>query len=178
MSNKKRVNMNLQWITIVFFTTFILSMTFSYVSTVVMENIHLGIAIFMLIVIILIGVLFDMIAVAIAAVDIEALRAKASMKQKGAKTAIKLAMNADRVSSVCADIVGDVFGILTGSVGVLIALQIANTYDFSLALVSLVVGGVIASLTVTGKALEKQIALKNANEIIYFVGKILEFYKK
>ncbi len=167
-----------RWILIVFILTFVLSTTFSYLSTKAMSNISLVLAIVMLLLIILFGVMADLVAVSVTAANIDSLHAKASDKKKGAKTAIKLVKYADRVASICADVIGDICGILTGSVGVLVAIMISETYNVELSIVTLIVGGIIAALTVTGKALEKQLGMKKADEIVYFVGKILEFYKK
>ncbi len=175
---KPKSKTNIKWTLTIFLVTFIVSMTFSYLSIIIMDNISLGIAILMLLFIILLGVVNDLIAVAVTAANIDSLHAKASDKKKGAKTAIRLVKSANKVSSICADVVGDVSGILSGSVGVLIAMQISNTYNFSLSIVSLVTGGVIAALTVTGKSLEKHYGINKADEIVYFVGRVLEFYKK
>lgn len=178
MSVKEKKKSHAKWVLVVFILTFILSTTFSFLSTEAMEKISLPFAIVMLFIIILIGVLMDLVSVAVTAADIDSLHAKASDKKKGAKTAIKLVKHADKVASICADVIGDICGILTGSVGVLVAIEIANRYNFQLPIVTLIVGGIIAALTVTGKAIEKQMSIDKANEIVYIVGKILEFYKK
>ena len=47
------------------------------------------------------GILFDIIGVAVTAADPRPFHSMAAHKEKGAKEALKLLRNADRVSSVC-----------------------------------------------------------------------------
>ena len=150
---KKKPKSNIKWIITVFLVTFILSTTFSYFSVEITENMNLMTAIILLFLIILFGVMLDLVAMATATADINALHAKASDKKKGAKSAIKLVKNASRVSSICADVIGDVCGILSGSVGVLVAMEISRIYNIELSIITLIVGGIVAACTVTGKAI-------------------------
>lgn len=175
---KKKPKSNIRWVIIIFIITFILSTTFSYFSVEITENMNLITAIILLFFIISFGVIMDLIGIATATADVNALHAKASDKKKGAKLAIKLVKNASKVSSICADVIGDVCGILSGSVGVLVAMEISRIYNVELSIITLIVGGIVAACTVTGKAILKQFGINNANEIVCFVGKILEFYKK
>ncbi|MBE5821181.1 MAG: hypothetical protein E7311_01155 [Clostridiales bacterium] len=175
---KKKPKSNIRWIITVFLVTFILSTTFSYLSVEITENMNLVTAIILLFFIIGFGVIMDLVGISATTADINALHAKASDKKKGAKSAIKLVKNASKVASICADVIGDVCGILSGSVGVLVAMEISRIYNIELSVVTLIVGGIVAACTVTGKAILKQFGINNANEIVCFVGKILEFYKK
>ena len=61
------------------------------------------------------GILFDIIGVAVTAADPRPFHSMAAHKEKGAKEALKLLRNADRVSSVCNDVVGDICGIVSGA---------------------------------------------------------------
>ena len=71
------------------------------------------------------------------------------------------------------DVVGDICGILSGSLGTTIAIKIAINWQSSKNLVDLLVLSVIAAITVGGKSFLKCYALRNANEIILFAGKVL-----
>jgi len=48
-----------------------------------------------------------------------------------------------------------------------------SSYEF---LISLVITGFVAALTVSGKALGKTVAIKHNNSIVYFVAKMLSFF--
>ena len=56
--------------------------------------------------------------------SITPLIAKAADKKSGAKQAVKLIKNADKVSNVCGDVIGDICGVLSGATSALIAVNI------------------------------------------------------
>ncbi len=66
------------------------------------------------------GIVFDMIGVAVTAADPKPFHSMAAHKEKGAKAAIRLLQNANQVSSVCNDVVGDICGIVSGSTAAVI----------------------------------------------------------
>ena len=111
------------WTLKVFFLTFILAIIFSIAANYLgrFNNIILIICI---ISILLIGIVFDIIGVAVLSCDIKALHSRASQKLKGAKKAIKLTQNASTVSSFCNDVVGDVCGIVSGSLITVLVLNL------------------------------------------------------
>ena len=79
--------------------------------------------------------------------------------------------NADKIASICNDVVGDVAGVVSGSAGVLVASTISDYFGINKSLVVLVTTAVIASLTITGKAYGKSIAIKNSKEITILLSK-------
>ena len=163
------------WTLKVFFLTFILAIIFSIAANYLgrFNNIILIICI---ISILLIGIVFDIIGVAVLSCDIKALHSRASQKLKGAKKAIKLTQNASTVSSFCNDVVGDVCGIVSGS---LITVLVLNLFvNNNLSFWNVIFSSILSSLTVGGKAIGKKIAVKNADNIIYLVGKILSLLSK
>ena len=97
-------------------------------------------------------------------------------KIKSAKVAVMLKRNADKVSSFCNDVIGDICGIVSGSAGVVIASSISSMFNISLLLCSLVTTAVIAALTIGGKAFEKTIAMEKSNEILYQFSRIIGFF--
>lgn len=173
---KRRINNN--WGYIVFFITFILSMLFGLISNTVLNNLNILFAVIIVLLIIVVGILFDIIGVAIQASDIAPFTAKASRKHKGAKEAIVLLKNADKVSNICNDVIGDVCGIISGAVGAVIAIKLSAMVDLDMTFMSLIIGSIIASLTVFGKALGKTYAIKNSTKIIYKVGTTLHLTVK
>ena len=104
----KKENSDLKWFITIFITTFILSITFSYISTNAISSLELFPAILILLLTIFIGILFDIIGVAVTVAKEEELHAKASKKIQGAKTSIKLIRNSAKVANICADVIGDI----------------------------------------------------------------------
>ncbi len=96
------------WAIKVTILSFILSIIFAYISDKAVSNLSVIPAIIILIVVILIGVIFDIIGVAVTVADESELHARATKKVKGAKESIKLIKNSSQVSNICADVIGDI----------------------------------------------------------------------
>lgn len=168
--NKEKDHSKIKWFIQVFITTFILSICFSYISTYGVSNLNLVSSIIILIAVIAVGIIFDIIGVAVTVANEGEFHAKATKKIDGAKTSIKLIKNAAKVSNICADIIGDVCGVLSGAISAMISAKLAEKAGTNL---QFVISAVVASLTVGGKALGKEIANKNSTPIVHFVGTIL-----
>ncbi len=95
----------MKWFIQVFTVTFILSIIFSYISTNGVANLDLISAIIILIIVIGIGIFFDIIGVAVTVADENEFHAKATKKVKGSKDSIKLIRNAPKVANICADVI-------------------------------------------------------------------------
>ncbi len=176
MSNKEnRFWIKAKWVLLVSVWTFILAVVISIASEMLLENIRsLILSILILIVVISIGVIFDTIGIAAAAANEVPFHAKAAKKVFGAKQAIYLVRNADQVSNFCNDVIGDISGILSGVIGAAIVFRfVAEQPGLDRALISIVVTGLVSSLTVGGKAVGKMIALEKANSIMYVVSVLL-----
>jgi hypothetical protein len=87
---------NVIWYIEIFIITFILSLIFSYISTNGVSKLSLIPAIFVLILVIFVGILFDIVGVAVTVANEEEFHAKATKKVKGAKTSIQLIKNAPK----------------------------------------------------------------------------------
>ena len=160
----------LKWFIEVFIMTFILSMLFSYISENGVSNLSLFSAILILILVIAMGIIFDIIGVAVTVANEHEFHAKATKKVYGAKTSLKLIKNASKVANICADVIGDICGVLSGAISAMIAAKIAEKTGANL---QFVISALVASLTVGGKALGKDVANKNSTKIVHFVGTIL-----
>lgn len=165
MKNKQ----NIKWILLITSLTFVISMIFSYLSETILKKSNIVIELLVLLTVILIGIIFDMIGVAVTTCAEYPFHAMASRKIKGAKTAIKLIKNKDKVSSFCNDVIGDICGIVSGTAGVIIATSIAKDSIIC----SLLVTATISSLTIGGKALGKKVAVNKSESITKIVSKIL-----
>lgn len=97
-----------KWFIEVFIITFILSMLFSYISANGVSNLSLIPAILILVLVIFIGIIFDIIGVAVTVANEHEFHAKATKKVKGSKDSIKLIRNAPKVANICADVIGDI----------------------------------------------------------------------
>lgn len=162
------------WVITVAITTFLLSLFFSYISNTAITNLEVIPGIIILLVVIGMGILFDLIGVAVTVAKEESFHAKASKKIKGSKTAIKLIRNSSKVSNFCADVIGDIAGVLSGAISAIIALKLTEYYGMSSSF-QFVVSALVASMTVSGKAMTKEFAKKNANKILEIVTKIINF---
>ena len=124
---------------------------------------------------ILIGVLADLIGVAVTAAEEKPFHAMASKKYPGARQAIKLIRNADKVSSICNDVIGDICSVISGTAGAAIVFRIfLNQVQPGWA--EAAVGGLIAALTVGGKAFAKKYGINNSDFIVYRVGFVLSLF--
>ncbi len=168
---------NLKWFITIFITTFILSITFSYISTNSLNTIKLVPAILILILVILIGVLFDIIGVAITVANEHEFHAKATKKAKGSKASLFLITHSSKVANICADVIGDICGVLSGAISAIITTKITSEYGINFNL-QFIMSAMVASLTVGGKALGKNFAKEKSTEIVHAVGKILRIFIK
>ena len=164
------------WLLKVFFITFGLSVFFNYFSSEVVEKLSMTISIIVLLFFLLVGVLLDLVSTAVTAADEAPFHAKAADKKRGAKESVKLIKNADKVSNFCADVIGDVCGVLTGATAALIAVNIANSLELKdYTVITMMMTAIVTALTVFGKGACKKVAIKNANKIINAVGIFLSY---
>ena len=141
MKKEKSDSSQIKWFITIFFTTFILSILFSFISTTAITDLDLIPAVIILITVIFIGILFDIIAVAVTVGKESDFHAKASKKIKGAKTSINLIRNSAKVANICADVIGDIAGVLSGAISTMIS---ATNYDERfLSLIANLCGGAV-----------------------------------
>jgi len=174
----KKKNSNSNWIILITVLAFVISFIFSFISEIALGNTGKFVGVIILVSFILIGVIFDMIGVAVTASDEKPIHSMNAQKVKGADVATILKKNAAKVSSFCNDVVGDICGIISGSAGVSITVTLTKLSDINSLLLSLIVTALIASLTIGGKALGKGIAIKKANNILYTFSKFLSYFYK
>ena len=173
---KKERNKTIRWVVTIFFVTIVISGAISLLSDFIMSVSGIVVAFLILMGIILIGIVFDIVGVAVASADEKPFHSMAARKVPGAQDAIKLLRNAERVSSICNDVVGDICGVVSGSASATIAAQVLQNFEFSLPqVVSLLMSALVAGLTVGGKAIGKTFAMNSCTQIISFVGRILYY---
>ena len=163
-----------QWVATIFFATIVISATISLVSDFVMDRSSMIVAFLILLLIVFIGIVFDIIGMAVATADEKPFHSMAARKVMGAKECIMLLRNAERVSSICNDVVGDICGVVSGSASATIAAQILSNFELSSAsLVPLVLSSLVAALTVGGTAVGKGIAVSSCTDIVYHAGQVI-----
>ena len=156
------------WTLIVFLLTFILSLVFSIIAN-ILGNLNNIVLIIITLLVIFIGTIFDVIGTAVLSCEIKVMHSKASQKIKGAKEAIDLIKNSSKVSSVCNDVIGDICGIISGSLTTILVINLFNNAS----IYQIIITAIVSSLTVGSKALGKKYAIKNSNNIIFNVGKLM-----
>lgn len=177
--NKKDKNQSrFKWILKITIASFIISIFFSFISEIAIPNVNIIFGIIITLLFICIGVIFDMIGVAVTASDESIFHSMSAKKVKGARLAVKFKKNADKVASFCQDVIGDICGIVSGSTGAVISLKIMEQLNSNNLIITLIIMGIISALTIGGKATFKSIAMKNANDILYRFAYIISFCVK
>ena len=158
---------------------FIISFIFSFISELTIPNANMIVASILIILFIGIGIIFDMIGIAVTVADIKTFNSMATKRVRGAKLAVKLIQNASRTSSFCNDVIGDICGIISGSAGVSLSVILANNFNLPLFWVTLFITALVASLTIGGKALGKSTAMNKSTFILFQFSRIASvFYRK
>lgn len=177
MKEKNKKSNNNNWVIFIAIATFVLSLLFSFISNTVVANLNIILGILILILVILIGVVFDLIGVAVTVGNEEDFHAQASKKIKGAKTSIKMIRNSAKVSNFCADVIGDICGVLSGAISAMLAFKLTENYGMSSSL-QFVFSAIVSSVTVGGKAITKEVAKNNSTKIIGFISKFINIDEK
>ena len=165
---------NLKWVAMVSFWTFFLAAGFHYLSEQILIRSAVVPAFIILVVIVLLGVFFDMIGIAVAVASEKPFHAMAADKVPSARKAILLLKNAGIVSNICNDVVGDICGIVSGVATATILLKLSpQLTTMQQIITTLALGGFVASLTVGGKAIGKNVALEKSHQLVHAVSKII-----
>ncbi len=173
-ASKRERNKTIKWVVTIFLVTIVISSIISLVSDEVMANSSLAVAFVILLAIIFLGILFDIIGMAVATADEKPFHSMAARKVPGAHEAIKLLRNAERVSSICNDVVGDICGVVSGSASATIAALILTNVEAGWPRgISLAMSALVAGLTVGGKAIGKTFAVKSCTSIVHMVGRMV-----
>lgn len=175
---KHKELINWRWIRTILIVSFILSISLSFISEISIKRSTLIVSIIVTLVFIFLGVLFDIIGVAVTASDEKIFHSMSARKVKSSKVAVKFKKNADKVSSFCCDVVGDICGVVSGASGIAITTLLIKYYSFDVLLTTLIVTGIISSLTIGGKALGKSFAINKSNIILYEFSKIVSIFYK
>jgi CBS domain containing-hemolysin-like protein len=166
---------NLKWVIPITIWTFVISIILSVFSESLVQRFDLVVAFIILLIIILIGIIFDVVGVAVTSANEKPFHAMAANKIPEAKIAIKLVRNAGKVSNFCNDVIGDISGILSGAISASIVIKLVNSFSFlNITMITILLTAFTASMTVGGKGIGKSIAMNNDERIVYWLAKILK----
>lgn len=177
---KPKKKHNVWWIKAVIISL-VLSAFFSYISNLVEDSNQVIVVIVLLAFLVLMGILFDAIGVAVTSCDVTPIISMASRKVYGAKTALNLVKNSDTVSSVCNDLVGDIFSIISGACSAALVVKLTVKFNESQTVqtvISIAVSALVSAMTIGGKAFMKKIAIDNSKDFVMFVARVLAFFSK
>lgn len=167
---------NHRWAVTVFFIAVLLSSTISFLSSTVMEDAELVEAFIVLLFIVFLGILFDIIGVAVMSASEKPFHSMAARKVPGAAEALKLLRNAEKVSNFCNDVIGDICGVVSGSASAVIAVKALRQVKSDM-LSQLIMSALVAGVTISGKAFGKSIATSQSTNIVHIVSKIIYYIK-
>ncbi len=169
-------NSNRWWVIKTIIITLTMSLVFNMLSSGVMKLVNIWAAVLILFFIVLMGVIFDIIGVAVTTASEAPFHSMATRRVKGADRAIKLIKEKDKVSNFCNDVIGDICGIISGSASAAVVTYIVSAAPILNGfLLGVVVTAVVAALTVGGKAVGKSIAIRYSNSIVYMSAKAINF---
>ena len=168
---KKKIN--IKWRIQIVLISFVVSVVFTFASSEILASAGYVTAFVVLAVFIAIGIIFDIIGVAVTTATPAPFHSMASHKERGAAEALRLMKNAEKVSSICNDVVGDISGIVSGSTSAIIVANLMKDFSTQNVLIQLAVSGAVAALTIGGKALGKTFAMNSNTTIVLYVGKLM-----
>lgn len=176
-SSKQERKKTIRWVVTIFLITIFVSGAISLLSEEILSRSGMAAAFLILLVIVLLGILFDIVGVAVTSADERPFHSMAARKVPGAQEAIRLLRNAERVSSICNDVVGDICGVISGSASAAIAARIIGHFTFTWPkIVTLLMSAMVAALTVGGKAIGKTYAINSCTQIVHTAGKLIGVY--
>lgn len=173
-----RITPDWKWIGTTFGMTIGISSAMSFLSNEVLSAGGMALSFVVLLVIVLIGIVFDIIGMSVTAADEKPFHSMAAKKVPEAAVAIRLIRRAERVSSICNDVVGDICGVVSGSASAVIAARVVMNMQPTLAsVIQLLMSALVAACTVGGKAFGKSIAMNNATQIIHTAARLIYLFK-
>ena len=165
-----------RWVIQIFLTTVALSAALSFASGVALVDAGYAVAVLVLALFVLLGIVFDVIGVAVTAADAKPFHSMAAHREKGAREALFLLKNAEKVSSFCNDVVGDICGIVSGSTAAVIVVRLQSSFGTQSILLSIAVTALISGLTIGGKAIGKRIAMERSTGVVFSAAKLLRVF--
>ena len=168
---------NIRWLIKIILISVVASIVFTLASTEILGRAGYILSFAILAAFIIIGIVFDVVGIAITAATEAPFNSMATRRQRGATESLRLIKNANRVTCYCNDVIGDVTGIVSGTTAALIAARLMEGFNTESLLFPLVISAGVTGLTVGGKAIGKTLAFNKSTEIVLGVGKIFNLLR-
>lgn len=169
----------IRWCIFISVLTFVLAVLFSVASNTLLNGLNWALGMLVVLFLVMIGILFDIIGIAVTAADEKPFHAMGAERVRGAKQAVYILRNADRVSNFCNDVIGDISGIVSGAAATFVVLELLTSLavnsNATSTVVNVIFAGLVSALTVGGKALGKSVAINNSTSIVLMIGKFFYF---
>lgn len=159
----------------------VLAVLVNYSAGVALQYLPIAIALVTVLILVGTGVLFDVLGTSVTAAEPAPLHAMAAKKVYGARQALWLVRNADKVANFANDVVGDVAGAVSGAAGATVAIKISMALQggsLMQQLSNLLMIGFIAGLTVGGKAAGKTFAISHATQVVFLAGRVIAGFEQ
>ena len=166
-----------RWVIRIFLMSVALSAILSFLSGVVLADAGYTLAVLVLALFVLLGIVFDVLGVAVTAADPKPFHSMASHRERGAKEALFLLKNAEKTSSFCNDVVGDICGIVSGATAAVIVVRLQQSFSTQSILISIAVTALISGLTIGGKAIGKKLAMDKSTDVVFLAGRLLRLFR-
>ena len=177
-SKKQKGGLKRRWALKAFIITFILSAFFSILSEMT-ESLGIVFTRILLLVFVAMGIIFDGVGVSVTSCELAPLVSMASRKVKGSKTAIKLVKNAEVVSNICNDVIGDCCSIMSGACTATLVLKIVESLPSAPEkILAVSVSALVSAMTVGVKACLKTVAINKSKEFVMLTSRILSVFQK
>ena len=167
----------IKWIIKITLISLVAAAVFTLASTEILGNTGYIISFTILAAFVIIGIVFDVIGIAVATADAAPFNSMATHRQHGAGEALRLVKNASKVTCYCNDVIGDVTGIVSGTTAALIAARLMEGFNSETLLFPVVISAVVTAVTVGGKAIGKTLAFSKSTEIVHGVGRFFAFIR-
>ena len=165
-----------RWVVRIFLMSVVLSGVLSLLSGTLLTGAGYVSTILTLIFFVLLGIVFDVVGVAVTAASPSPFHSMASHRTKGAKESLFLLRNSEKVASFCNDVVGDICGIVSCSTAAVLVVRLQQSLAWENVLISTGVTALISGLTIGGKAIGKKIALDRCKDVVYAAGRLLRVF--
>jgi hypothetical protein len=178
-SMKFSIKSSMRWSVLIAMVTFVMACIFTVASSSLLDGVSWGIGMLIVIILIFIGVIFDILGLAAASANEAPFHGMASEKVKGSRQAIYIVRNADRFSNFCNDVIGDITSVISGAAITVVVIKLLNSFghgeDVMRTVITVIFTAIVSALTVGGKAMGKSFAIHFSTSIVLFIGKL--FYQ-
>ncbi|MDR2569802.1 MAG: hypothetical protein LBD23_05840 [Oscillospiraceae bacterium] len=168
---------NIKWLIKIIIISLVASVVFTLASTEILGRTGYIMSFTILAVFIIVGIVFDVLGIAVTAANEAPFNSMATHRQRGAVESLLLIKNANKVTCYCNDVIGDVTGIISGTTAALIAARLTIGFNTEGFLYPLLLSAIVTGLTIGGKAIGKTFAFNKSTEIVLSFGKLLYMLK-